>query len=363
MGSLSSIFFFCFSYSASSFLNAQFRDIARIMASASLNQRDEFYASIRTYASALTVAAQATNQSWPTVNLPYFEAYGGRFRQVSHADFSSLLVVVPHEERTAYEAHMEAVHQTIMQESHLIKYGHVENLAPTDKDYEPTISVATEDGFAPEVEKEVYFPVYMNSPPLSTYRGINWNAASSSVYAGVLNLVVKNKNETFASAVQVEASNDNPPPFDGTHDRPQVRLFHPVLERVDDTDSKVVGVLVLAASLDFFTSGLLPDDVQGIMVVIRNNCRQNFTYVWDGAQATYLGAQDLHEEEFKQFEVQANLTTHPSDRRVLEECAYTQVSVRWEPLLMLCVCYCSCFAFPVLRTTEYLPNSAIPRRL
>lgn len=291
-------------------------------------QRDDTYAAIQAYSTALTVATQTTNQSWPEVRIPYFESLGGRFRGIAKANHSSLFVVVPQEDRNIYEAHMWKQHEDVMRESHMLAYGNLDNFRP--EGYQRNISTTSANGLVPDGPRDVYFPVYQNSPPAPTYASMNWNVATSPLYERVVKLATDMKNETFSVSGEgvTGVRTMEPNPFDQYgRDQPEIHYFHSVLDRVEGDNTNVVGVIMLSVSLELFTSGLIPDDVQGLMVVFRSSCNQNYTYVIEGKQATYLGAEDLHEEEFEKYEINTNLTSHGSTAAATApgQCFFTQV--------------------------------------
>ena len=71
------------------------------------------------------------------------------------------------------------------------------------------------------------------------------------------------------------AMHDPLPP--GVTEHPHSFYFHPVRERIDDPNSPVVGIVTGVVALDASSRGLLPDGVEGLHIVVRNTCGQNFT--------------------------------------------------------------------------------------
>jgi hypothetical protein len=54
--------------------------------------------------------------------------------------------------------------------------------------------------------------------------------------------------------------------------------------------NKIVGYLVAIISWDYFLSELLPDNVVGMVAVLRNSCNQSYTYQLDGKQVRLSAA-------------------------------------------------------------------------
>ena len=303
------------------------------MTEASKLKKDDAVTSIHSFATALTVAALATNQSWPTLRIPYLESYGDRYLDLIKGDHAALAVLVKGEDRARYEQHMVQEHTAMMQEAHMLHYGNLDMFDPAQ--FTPFIAKATSEGtLVPDDEgKDMYVPVHFNSPP--TYESVNWNIATSPLYGNVVNLARTFPHEIYTTAIRNATHVHNDPrPFSDTAE-PHIRYFHAVTDQIsmeaDDNNNdnaataNVVGILTVTANLETFTTGFLPDDVQGIMVVFRNTCHQNFTYVVNGKESTYVGPGDLHQAEFETFEVKVNLTDHSTAG--VGECLFTQVIV------------------------------------
>uniref|UniRef100_A0A7S3L4M9 Phosphodiesterase n=1 Tax=Amphora coffeiformis TaxID=265554 RepID=A0A7S3L4M9_9STRA len=301
-----------------------------MMTEASKLKKEDTFTSIRSFGAAVTVAALASNQSWPTVRIPYLESYGDRFLDISKGEHAALAVLVQGEDRPRYEQHMIQEHAAMMQEAHMLQYGNLDLFDATQ--FTPFIAKTTtpEGTLVRDDEgKELYVPVHLNYPP--SYDSMNWNVAASPMYANVVASARQFPREIYTSAVRNATDvNKVPMPF-GETVHPQIRYFHAVMDQTTTpteedataaTAANVVGILTVGTNLDLFTTGFLPNDVTGIMVVFRNTCNQNFTYVVNGKESTYVGPGDLHQEEFESFEVKVNLTDH--DTALAGECLFTQ---------------------------------------
>jgi hypothetical protein len=75
--------------------------------------------------------------------------------------------------------------------------------------------------------------------------------------------------------------------------RPHSLFLIPVLERLHDKGSKMVGVLISTLAWDRYLAGLVPDSVSGIMVELTNTCNESFTYILKGNRSNYLGPGDF----------------------------------------------------------------------
>ena len=55
-------------------------------------------------------------------------------------------------------------------------------------------------------------------------------------------------------------------------------------------------------------TNLLPEGIDGIYIVVRNQCNQQFTYMINGPNVECLGNGDLHEVEYDEYEISDDFT-------------------------------------------------------
>ena len=105
-------------------------------------------------------------------------------------------------------------------------------------------------------------------------------------------------------------------------------MFHPVHDKFSDADSDVVALTAISLAWDAALRDLLPQDVEGIFVVGKNNCGQSFTYEIVGRDAYFLGDSDLHESAFdgRGLFVSLDFHDHPKFFDMPGHCAYSLVS-------------------------------------
>lgn len=111
-------------------------------------------------------------------------------------------------------------------------------------------------------------------------------------------------------------------------DHPHSFVWHPVHEKIDDFNSKVVAIIGAGVAWDVPLRNLLPQTVSGISAVISNNCNQSYTYYLDGPDALYIGEGDLHEKRFESDGVAFDLVlgTNPEFATTPGHCLYRLVS-------------------------------------
>ena len=84
--------------------------------------------------------------------------------------------------------------------------------------------------------------------------------------------------------------------------------------------NKIRAIVTALVPWDTYFRDILPQDGYGIVVVMKNDCGQEFTFQINGPELEYLGSEDLHDWRHEDLEVQDNFTTLFTD---IAECHYT----------------------------------------
>ena len=120
--------------------------------------------------------------------------------------------------------------------------------------------------------------------------------------------------------------------LDTRAENPHSFVVHPVHRALRpgeplDTVREIEGILAGASAWDVALLNLLPQGVEGIHAVVRNNCNQSYTYEVQGSDAFFLGAEDLHEAKYDDMEYRVNLALHtnPDFKTTPGHCQYEMV--------------------------------------
>jgi len=82
-----------------------------------------------------------------------------------------------------------------------------------------------------------------------------------------------------------------------TEEIPRNLVLQPVYDSFDDKNRNLTGIIMGVFAWDLFLSGLIPNDVDGIVCVIRNTCGDIFSYELQGNTNKFLGLGDHHDSE------------------------------------------------------------------
>jgi len=126
----------------------------------------------------------------------------------------------------------------------------------------------------------------------------------------------------FMTGEQLKSSNK-------TQIAPTSVIFQPIYERHSFPyesnpqrfePPKLQGVYFGVLNWESYFIGLLPEGVNGIDVVVRNDCDQDFTYRIYGQEAMYMGMGDHHETLYDPYEISTSFAEfHQDGQPVVEE--------------------------------------------
>lgn len=310
----------------------QYRQFALSLGDAALAQQQTLRDSLKNLANSITAYAQTSQQTWPFVVLPLFESYAMGFMDLCNAEFVGMNNFVLHEEREAFINFTSYHYHEWIDESHMIKYGNLDLLDQDTSKFRNDISKKTKDGFFVDQERPYYSVRTNQSPPMRAYGPlVNLNIASIGDNADVIDAARKLRTETLVTAIK--PFNALPPEdhknfhTDSEADNPHSFMYQPVFARVQDPTSPIVGTLTSSVAWDASMQNLLPENVHGILCVVKNSCNQVFTYEVDGPMAFYLGDGDHHDPSFNELEVTVDLSlhTHPDFTATPGHCLYSMV--------------------------------------
>ena len=146
------------------------------------------------------------------------------------------------------------------------------------------------------------------------------------------------KNQTLYTPVRPYAESDSftkeeHNAFHSTRPNSDISYPHsftscPIHEIPNDYESKIVGTAGTGFAWDYALRFLLPDNVEGIIVEIRNSCNQSSLYELQGIDAFYLGENATKDPRYDNMAVARDLfaSTHPDYTTTPGHCYYTIVS-------------------------------------
>ena len=239
----------------------------------------------------MTTYALGTNATWPFVTLPRFEAQAALARKQTKAGFLiALQSFVTNQNRLAWEKYA-VKNQGWVQEG--LDYLGIHKNASRIPPYitKDTVNFTREDRSA----DPYYAPVWQCSPVNTNEQLINYNAYDFSFFANVTKRILQAKKAVLSEVINLTPNDPN---------WPQSFMAAPIYGDVNE-DSPLVGVLTAILPWHNNFLNLVPNGINGLQVVVRNTCDQEFTYQVNGPNVEYLGIGDLHDPTYDDLEVSA----------------------------------------------------------
>ena len=250
--------------------------------------QEVLHKSQRDVCDAVSIDAVRTGQTWPNYTSPYYEVYFGSALEQARAELSAFFPVVEAKDRKAWSEYATAHLTEWTHAGHMTKYGNLNRL--NESNYVPDMTKPSPDGFIPDEEWYEYWPMWLYSPPPAQYGAVNWNLITVPDYEAIIKAgralpgeavitkvrrsvstgtaFTEEEHEAMHSKLKTGSSPDHPHSF----------IWTPVYEDPLDVNSKFVAVLATNFAWDFSLRNLLPDNVVGMIAVIKNNCNQTYTY-------------------------------------------------------------------------------------
>lgn len=314
----------------------------------------------------LTSSAIASNQTWPYCTFDDFEARATAARAIIKSDYVGWMPYVTDENKKEWEAYtaqntywlnesfayqedFKSVHnrtvgvraparalRTMSQEEgdYLSRWLLEESEAQEDLDADddaPEVRNATfdgPDGIPLEIyrygsDEEGYLFVFDDTPgpyypmwqvsPTREYSAIdvNFNLADefySGAFSAAPEVVRKTQTAIFGGVWNVDDTGyiDENDDYD-FRSVPAAALIYPIFDKLSG-DKEVVAIFELDYEFGPLFTSVLPSNSNRLVCVVRNTCNQVFTFEVTGETATYMGPEDLHDENFDHMMVSALLT-------------------------------------------------------
>ena len=173
---------------------------------------------------------------------------------------------------------------------------------------------------------------------MTNYAVINWDGFTGLPdFVEMISAIVALKNQSVVSPVRPYA--DSGVITEAEHAAmhssrsnsdvtfPHSFLVTPVHKIPNDPESKIVSYVGGGFAWDFALRYLLPDNVEGIIVEIKNSCNQSSMYELIGYDTFYLGENATKESKYDSMEVVRDLSfgSHPDFTSTPGHCRYTIV--------------------------------------
>ncbi|KAL7562526.1 hypothetical protein ACA910_008233 [Epithemia clementina (nom. ined.)] len=267
----------------------------------------------------ITAAAITNNETFPFVTIPGFELHAGYARRVSGIEMISFTPIVQDYELDDWTKYASE-HQGWLQESReMVTHGD-ELLLMTSYKQEviSPIVYQFDDSLSPVPATTAPFaPIWQTSPPPFDAGFINYNIMAEFFVQRMYQVAQETRTGWLTEVMdlsQLGMIAINNADHETFHQRfrnpndpmnassafldPHCVYSYPVFEKLADTNSPLVGLILGLLPWDYYLLNLLPDGAGAIYAVLENSRNQSFTYIMNGTSAIYLGPGDQHDQKY-----------------------------------------------------------------
>lgn len=225
---------------------------------------------------------------WPLVTLDHFAQSAAEARRLSQSPWLGLTPMVT--KRTEWEAYS-------VENQGWVEKGlafHDENVSLA----EPIPAQIHWHGIPlPASSAGPFLPIWQMSPVPHDVGMVNYDLLSDPIMLHVVDAAGNSKTSVQSPVYEGPMINKT---------SPQSVLLQPVWATFQSSSS-IVTFLASVTAWDVYLGNSLADGINGIVVILANDCGQTFTYELNGFGVEYLGEGDLHDTSYDSMVVEAPL--------------------------------------------------------
>ena len=268
----------------------QFRDLATEIIDVSQTSAENLFQSFESLSIGLTSFADGTDEIWPFVTLPIFEAQVGNLRDTLDADWVSVVPFVDNRDRKAWEDYSISTQGWIREGMDMV------NKKRRLAEVTPYIFRRYANGteYVDNVPPNPYYaPMWQTTPPSQAEVNVNYNAFDNQELASLIKQIFNSSSAALSQAVNITGHSNSSITW------PRSYFAQPVFDKVGK-GGKLVAVVAASFPWSSFVDNILRTGENGLVLVMRYSCEgkkgpsQEFTFQINGPTAVYMGAGDLH---------------------------------------------------------------------
>jgi class 3 adenylate cyclase len=297
-------------------------------------------AALSSFSASVTSYALHSNQSFPFVTLPDFERRAAFTLQLAQVLSIAVNAIVSQDNRAEWEAYSvlnqgwlaeglslqqavvdEDENESVQQFQNQTSSGVLGEDVTSSLDIVPFIFSLEEGGTtsAYETGPGPFVPIWQIAPAIPLPSLINFNGLTHPTTQAELRTVLATGQRLVGPAA--DYSDDLDPSIAGRkallnlflnrwksggndyEEGPVSEIYVPIQDRFGP-NSTMAGVFSSTIYWQVYFTDILPETAQGVICVLENTCSQSFTYVINGAQASYLGQGDLHDPSYDEYMIE-----------------------------------------------------------
>ncbi|CAJ1964592.1 unnamed protein product [Cylindrotheca closterium] len=260
---------------------------------------------IETLSTTISASVEMSTAAWPSKTFSNYERVVSDFRPVAHSRLLAFCPYVQEGERPLWDQYAVA-NQGWLAESY-----EQAGITKTVKGISmKPYGFNTAGAMVPTVEGPA-MPLWQISTPPDDASVVNYDILSDAVFSKAFAAAAEKKTAAFTEVLGT--SNILSKFSEGNS--PESAIIYPMLQ-----DSTVVASVLSVVSWDEFMNELYQENMNGVFVVLKNTCGQEYTYKMGATGAEALGQGALHEKDYESKMHVAELA--PSLHAQSDNCEY-----------------------------------------
>jgi class 3 adenylate cyclase len=233
----------------------------------------------------MTSFALFANTPWPKFTLPDFNEHGGHVIAATPIEAVWTSPIVSTDERVSWESY------SVQQSTSFVS---------------PKIYNIIDGVITPAAGPGPYLPLWQQTSDQTSL--VNFDQLSNPNYVGVFETVVALDQPLISRVVLLDEVLDATDYEDDDRGKPHSMFIQPVHDSFGG-DKKIVSYLMGRMSWEETFSDAIPGSEEGdLHIVLKNTCNQTYTWSVGGKRAVYLGEGDLHQDQYDDYMMSAEIT-------------------------------------------------------
>ena len=270
---------------------------------------NHIFESIQTTSLGFTTLSIERNYTWPFVVFDHFETTALQFIGDTGAGMLGITNLVVDKDRQEYEDYIVANQGWIPSGTNASVLFPFIYCFPEDD--------LPENAEIPCPQAEVYASVSQISPVSNIGYFINYNALDFYFFARVYDGMVEVREAVLSEVLNLIDASPTEEVRSNQRSWPVSYMTAPIFETPDE-GADIVAVLTAELPWHSYFTNLIPEGIDGIYLVVRNTCDQEFTYIINGPEVLFLGPADLH-NGYDNLEILTEFTSFKS----IADCIYS----------------------------------------
>jgi hypothetical protein len=236
-----------------------------------------------------SLSLHKNDTTWPNFSLPHVAERLVKPHELSKAVLIALSPVVETDERPVWEEYASSTQEW----SNEGLVAHDEERRLNQIPY--SIHSGTSGGSIPLDATGPFSPLWQISPVPSDKSLVNFNLFENIFVKNLSHHVDKTRNAALSRVINMTELFGTS--FGHLGETPESLLMQPIFENFSE-DSKIVAHFAVVLEWEIYFKNILHKGADGIILVVKDTCHEEFTFEINGPEVTFLGDGDFHDKQY-----------------------------------------------------------------